>query len=106
MQQLETAKGPIDLFQRAAGAGFVYRQPLRRCQERGLQWRLKAALAPRIPTEPTRTAQPSCCSRLPIFIVPLPNMPVPQADLQVVADPICRLMATERRPRIPPTTAR
>jgi len=25
--QLETAKGPIDLFQRAAGAGFVYRQP-------------------------------------------------------------------------------
>jgi len=26
-QQLETAKGLIDLFQHAAGAGFVYRQP-------------------------------------------------------------------------------
>jgi len=46
---------------------------LYRCQERGLQWRLKAALAPRILTEPTRTAQPSCCSSLPIFIVPLPE---------------------------------
>jgi hypothetical protein len=26
-QRLETAKGLIDLFQRAEGAGFVYRQP-------------------------------------------------------------------------------
>src|SRR5262249_42617737 len=59
-QRLETAKGLIDLLQRAEGASFVYRQPshsgLYHCPERGLQWRLKAALAPRITTEPTRTA--------------------------------------------------
>jgi hypothetical protein len=36
-QRLETARGLIDLFQRAEGAGFVYRQPsssrLYRCQK-------------------------------------------------------------------------
>jgi hypothetical protein len=45
-QQLETAKG-IDLFQRAAGPASCTGSLLRRCQELGLQWRLKAALAPR-----------------------------------------------------------
>src|SRR5262249_30262568 len=57
----------------ASCTGSLLSSRLYRCQERRLQRRLKAALAPRIPTEPTRNAQPSCCSSLPIFIVPLPE---------------------------------
>ena len=62
-QRLETAKGLTCFGARKAPASCTG----------SLQWRLKAALATRIPTEPTRTGQLSCCSSLPIFIVPLPE---------------------------------